>query len=214
MSLPQPPEPYASLLREWSRSLQSKQKSPRTIRHYTDATRWVHLWCLNPAPPNVEEPETWLATLPDTPHEPDDVDVAHCRGFIAYRIAATGAGDAHNNYKGVERQVLVAAHRGRDRPAPHGPHEATARARRAAARRRLMHRVLSSSLACPVPACSASRRARFAIGSRALGELLAVLERDQHGQLRVDAVDPSQRADRPGSRVRILAVGTASRRRS
>ncbi|MEV0066675.1 hypothetical protein [Amycolatopsis sp. NPDC050768] len=69
---PAPPA-WQALIDEWSTSLESENKSPRTNRCYTDIARKFHLWVTDPvAPPDVEKPETWLASVPPEPETPDD----------------------------------------------------------------------------------------------------------------------------------------------
>jgi integrase/recombinase XerC len=101
MSAPQPVEPYASLIAEWSRSLRADNKSKDTVRIYTDIARNFHRWCADPIAPPDEDAAEWLDALPGPPAEPDDVEVAHCRAWIGYRLATTSPGNANNNYRGL-----------------------------------------------------------------------------------------------------------------
>jgi site-specific recombinase XerC len=101
-SLPLAPEPYQSLIEEWARSLRAENKSPRTIRTYTDAARWLHIWLADPvAPPNEADPRAWLAGVADPPGDPADVTKGHVRDWLTYRLATTSPGNANNNYRAL-----------------------------------------------------------------------------------------------------------------
>lgn len=102
MSVTPPPEPFASLIAEWSRSLKSENKSDNTIKAYTGSARKFHVWCTDPtAPPNEDNPAAWLAAVPPAPAEPNDITVTHCRSWIGYRVDATSPGNAHADYRGL-----------------------------------------------------------------------------------------------------------------
>ncbi|MFJ7215070.1 tyrosine recombinase XerC [Amycolatopsis sp. NPDC098790] len=99
--VPAPPA-WQALIDEWAMTLEAENKSPRTIRGYTDAVRFFHLWLADPvAPPNVEDPIAWLALVPAEPAEPADYEPNHYKRWIAYRIATTSPGNAHNNYRAL-----------------------------------------------------------------------------------------------------------------
>ena len=55
-----PPEPVSSLIAEWACALWSENKSPNTIRCYTEVARKFHNWA--------------AATLDQPPTEPADVE--------------------------------------------------------------------------------------------------------------------------------------------
>lgn len=79
-------------------SIEAENKSPRTIRCYCDAVRFLHLWLADPvAPPEAEGPDAWLATVPS---EPEDYEPNHVERWIAYRLATTSPGNA-NNYRAL-----------------------------------------------------------------------------------------------------------------
>jgi site-specific recombinase XerC len=82
-------------------TLESENKSPRTIRGYTDVARMFQVWLAAPmAPPGVDEAE-WLATVPAAPAEPADYQPNHVKRWLAYRLAATSPGNANNNYRAL-----------------------------------------------------------------------------------------------------------------
>ncbi|WP_236793850.1 hypothetical protein [Amycolatopsis sp. GM8] len=94
-TLPPAPEPYQTLIDEWARSLRAENKSPRTIRTYTDAARWLHIWLADPvAPPEEDDPHAWFAALADPPEEAAGVTKGHVRDWLACRLATTSPGNA------------------------------------------------------------------------------------------------------------------------
>ncbi|MBV8993915.1 MAG: phage integrase N-terminal SAM-like domain-containing protein, partial [Pseudonocardiales bacterium] len=102
-TLPPAPAPWQTLIDEWARSLRAENKSRRTIRTYTDAARWFHIWLASPtAPPQLPDPATWLASVPAPPQQPGHLDAVHVRAWIAYRLETTSAGNANNNYRALQ----------------------------------------------------------------------------------------------------------------
>ena len=98
--VPAPPA-WQALLTEWAMTLESENKSPRTIRGYTDAVRFFHLWLADPvAPPDADATE-WLANVPPAPAEPSEYQPRHVESWIAYRLATTSPGNANNNYRAL-----------------------------------------------------------------------------------------------------------------
>ncbi|WP_156096886.1 hypothetical protein, partial [Amycolatopsis jejuensis] len=72
------PAPRQSLIDEQAISLAAENKSPRTIRGYCDTARFFHLWLANPiAPPDANNPEAWLASVPPAPTCPEDYEPKH-----------------------------------------------------------------------------------------------------------------------------------------
>ncbi|MFJ8815409.1 tyrosine-type recombinase/integrase [Amycolatopsis thermoflava] len=103
-TLQQAPAPFQALIDEWARSLRAENKSARTIRGYTDAARFFHIWIADPtAPPDTDDPDEWLAGLAAPPSEPSDLDKSHARDWIAYRIATTSPGNANNNFRALQQ---------------------------------------------------------------------------------------------------------------
>ncbi|MBB4689700.1 tyrosine-type recombinase/integrase [Amycolatopsis jiangsuensis] len=98
---PAPPA-WQALINEWAMSLEAENKSPRTIRGYCDAVRFFHIWLADPdVPPEADDPETWLASVPPKPTEPADYEPNHVKRWIAYRLATTSPGNANNNYRAL-----------------------------------------------------------------------------------------------------------------
>ncbi|RSM60502.1 integrase [Amycolatopsis sp. WAC 01376] len=98
------PGAWKSLLPEFAIDLESDNKSKNTIRNYTrnytDAVRKLHLWLVNPiAPPDVDDPEDWLDSVPDAP---EDYHPRHIRRWLSYRLATTSPGNANNNYRSLQ----------------------------------------------------------------------------------------------------------------
>lgn len=84
----QPPKPFVSLIDEWARALHAENKSPKTIRCYTDAARKFHLWC---------------ADLDQPPAVPGDITPTDVRDWIAHRLDTTSPGNANNNYRCMQQ---------------------------------------------------------------------------------------------------------------
>ncbi|PXY20299.1 tyrosine-type recombinase/integrase [Prauserella endophytica] len=98
------PEPWEPLIAEWRRSLRAEGKSENTIKCYGDVARKFHWWSVNPiAPPEVDNPDEWIADLPTAPEPPAEVDELKrlARAWIAYRVATTSKGNANNNYRAL-----------------------------------------------------------------------------------------------------------------
>jgi site-specific recombinase XerD len=87
-------------------TLESENKSPKTIRCYTDVARKFHVWLAEPiAPPEVADPRAWLDRLPTPPEGPEDYRDGHVKAWIAYRLATTSPGNANNNYRALQTYV-------------------------------------------------------------------------------------------------------------
>jgi integrase/recombinase XerC len=82
------PEPWGPLIHEWARALHAENKAARTIEGYTDTATRFHLW---------------HAARPDAPGDPTEVTTRHVRDWIGYRLDATSAGNANNNYRALQR---------------------------------------------------------------------------------------------------------------
>lgn len=97
------PGAWKSLLSEFAMDLESDNKSKKTIRNCTDSVRWLHIWLVDPiAPPDVDDPEAWLDSVPPAPEQPEDYQPRHIRRWLSYRLATTSPGNANNNYRSLQ----------------------------------------------------------------------------------------------------------------
>ncbi|SFW73312.1 hypothetical protein [Amycolatopsis australiensis] len=79
-------------------TLESEDKSPKTIRCYTHVARKFHAWPAEPiAPLEAADPRAWLDRLPTPPEGPEDYRDGHVKASIADRLATTSPGNANSN---------------------------------------------------------------------------------------------------------------------
>ncbi|GAA3559604.1 hypothetical protein GCM10022222_49170 [Amycolatopsis ultiminotia] len=95
-----PPERQA-LITERTIPSNPRTRAPRTIRGYTDAVRFFHLWRAGPvAPPDADAAE-WLTDVPPAPNEPSHHQPRHVKCWIAHQPATTSPGNANHNYRAL-----------------------------------------------------------------------------------------------------------------
>lgn len=84
------PAAWEHLIRDWTRALQAENKSPKTIRIYTDAAKRLAVRA------GVDDPA--------------EIDRAAVRDHIAHLVQSTSAGNAHTNFRALQQwfKFLVA----------------------------------------------------------------------------------------------------------
>ncbi|GAA3561952.1 hypothetical protein GCM10022222_52130 [Amycolatopsis ultiminotia] len=100
--MPLAPPAWQALITESAITLESENKSPRTIRDHTDAVRSF--------PPGSRTPDAdasaWLTDVPPAPNEPSQYQPRHVKCWIAYQPATTSPGNANHNYRALHTWLL------------------------------------------------------------------------------------------------------------